>query len=280
MINDTYPPEIEIQLNSSIESLKMILGSDLVGIYLFGSSVLGGLQKYSDLDLCVVTHRPTTIDEKRKLIFNLVEISGIYMKSSKRPIEMTLVEENMIKPWRYPPIFDFQYGEWLRESFEVGIIEPALGGEMQDLAIIVTQVLLRSKTLWGPDPKEVFDCVPYCDFINAMLSDLDRLSENLESDTRNVLLTLARIWSTLETNSIYSKPAAADWAIASLPELFTPVLKRAKSICIGSEPEKWEDMTLLTKSCADIITSKINELYASLDLKNPQNVITLSAESF
>lgn len=36
---------------------------------------------------------------------------------------MTLVEKTAINPWHYPPHFDFQYGEWLRESFKKGIIE-------------------------------------------------------------------------------------------------------------------------------------------------------------
>jgi len=44
------------------------------------------------------------------------------MKSSKLPLEMTLVEKTGINPWQYPPRFDFQYGDWLRKSFEEGII--------------------------------------------------------------------------------------------------------------------------------------------------------------
>ena len=62
-----------------------------------------------------------------------------------------------------------------------------------------------------------------------MLHDLDRLGSELEGDTRNVLLTYARIWSTLETNAIRSKPAAADWVMNHLPKMYQPVMKRAKS---------------------------------------------------
>ena len=209
----TYSHAMQQQLQNSVELLKMILGADLLGIYLYGSALVGGLQKYSDIDLFVVTNRVTKSEEKATLIAHLLHLSGIYMKSSTLPIEMTLVEKRMINPWQYPPHFDFQYGEWVRESFEKGVIEPWEKDEMPDLAVIVTQVLLKSETLWGLKPELLLVEVPYHDFMKAMLHDLNRLVADLEHDTRNVLLTFTRIWSTLETNTITSKPAAATWAM-------------------------------------------------------------------
>jgi len=180
------------------------------------------------------------------------------MKGPKLPIEMTIVEKSMINPWQYPPHFDFQYGEWLRKSFEEGIIEPWSTHEMPDLALIVTQILLKSQTLFGLEPEKLLRPVPYHDFIKAMLHDLNRLAMDLADDTRNVLLTYARIWSTLETNMIRSKPTAADWAMKHLPKIYQPVMKRAKSICIGVENEYWDDIKVNIKSCADFMADKIN----------------------
>jgi predicted nucleotidyltransferase len=97
-IKGSYSHEMQKQLKDSIELLKTILGPDLLGVYLYGSSIVGGLQKYSDIDLLVVTNRATTSEEKAKLIASLLQISGIYMKSSKLPIEITLVEKRMINP--------------------------------------------------------------------------------------------------------------------------------------------------------------------------------------
>jgi len=257
-MTSTYSQEMQQQLKDCLELLKTILGSDLLGVYLYGSSLVGGLQKYSDIDLFVVMTRATTSEEKTRLVANLLQISGLYMKSSKRPIEMTLVKKAMINPWQYPPRFDFQYGEWLRESFEKGIIEPWQTDEMPDLALIATQVLLKSQTLWGEKPEQLLAHVPYHDFMKAMLHDLNRLAADLKQDTRNVLLTYARIWSTLATNAIRSKPAAADWAMNHLPKKYQPVMKRAKSICIGIENEHWDDIETLIQPCADFMTDKIN----------------------
>ena len=153
------------QIEESLEVLKTILGSDLLGIYLYGSALVGGLQKYSDIDLLVVINRNTTFEEKRRLISAFLQISGLYMKGVKYPLEITLVEKKAINPWQYPPHFDFQYGEWLRDSFEKGIIEPWSNYEMADLAIIVTQVFLKSQTLWGSEPDKLLAKVPYRDFV-------------------------------------------------------------------------------------------------------------------
>jgi len=128
--------EIEEQITQCVSLLKNVLGQDLLGVYLYGSSIVGGLQKYSDIDIFVVTGRSTTYEEKAKLVTNILQISGIYQKSSKPPIEMMIVIKSEINPWHYPPKFDFQYGDWLRTEFESGNIEPWATknqwGQMQD----------------------------------------------------------------------------------------------------------------------------------------------------
>jgi len=277
-VNSNYSPEIQQQLKDSVELLKMVLGPDLIGVYLYGSSLVGGLQKYSDIDLLAVTNRATTSEEKAKLIAKLLQISGIYMKSSKRPLEITLVEKSMINPWQYPPHFDFQYGEYLRDSFEKGITEPWENYEMPDLAVLVTQVLLKSETLWRLKPEQLLAHVPYHDFMKAMLHDVNRLTADLEHDTRNVLLTFARIWSTLETDTIRSKPDAADWIINQLPERHQPVIKRAKSICIGIENEYWDDIKVLIKPCADFMVDTINAQIPLVNFDDPNKRIKLYEE--
>lgn len=198
------------------------------------------------------------------------------MKSTKPPLEVTLVEKRAINPWHYPPLFDFQYGDWLRQSFERGNFEPWPSREMPDLALIITQVLLKSHTLYGSKPEQLLAPVPHRDFIKAMLHDLERLLADLKEDTRNVLLTYARIWSTLVTNEIRSKPDAADWVIERLPEMYQPVIHRAKSICIGGEDEYWADIYVFVKSCAEFMLSKINEQKLTINVRDSYTLIKLA----
>ncbi len=181
--------ETQKQIDQCLTLIKEIFGQDLLGVYLYGSAVLGGLQKYSDIDLFVVSDRSSTYEEKTKLVTNLRQISGIYMKSTKSPIKITIVEKAAINPWHYPPNFDFQYGEYLREQFESGIIEPLSTKEMPDLALLITQVLLASITLFGANPNKLLCNIPYKDFMIATTDALPNLMSELNSDTRNVLLT-------------------------------------------------------------------------------------------
>jgi hypothetical protein len=94
---------------------------------------------------------------------------------------------------------------------------------------------------------------------------------DLNSDTRNVLLTYARIWSRVETDTIRSKPAAAAWAIDRLPEDYKPVMKRARAICIGKENEYWDDIKILIQPCADLMVNEINKRIALLELSDFTN---------
>ncbi len=268
--------DVEMQINQCLALLHEIFKNDLLGAYLYGSSVLDGLQKYSDIDLFVVSNRATTREEKAKLATDLLNISGIYMKSKKLPIELTIVEKSEINPWHYSPKFDFQYGDWLRKQFESGNSEPWSTKEMPDLALLVTQILLASKTLVGANPGQLLCKIPYKDFMLATTDALPNLMSDLDNDTRNVLLTLARIWSTVETDTIRSKSAAADWVIDRLPEKYRPVIKRAKAIYKGEAEEYWDDIRELIKPCADFIISQINDGISKIKLSNVPKSIKLA----
>jgi len=39
---------------------------------------------------------------------------------------LALVVRDEVVPWRYPPLRELQFGEWLREALQAGIVEPAM----------------------------------------------------------------------------------------------------------------------------------------------------------
>ncbi len=249
---------VKKQICGCLNLLRDIFGDDLLALYLYGSYIMGGLQKYSDIDLFAVINRASTSQEKGKLTIALLDLSWFYMKSDKAPIEMTIVEKSQVNPWSYPPTFDFQYGEWLRDPFQQGKYEPWESKEMPDLAILITQILLASKTLAGPEPHHLLCKVPYEDFISALKDALPLLISDIESDTRNMVLTLARIWCTVTTDILCSKTSAADWAMQRLPKNNHSVMKRAKAICEGNEEDYWEDIKELITPCTEFMVDRIN----------------------
>ena len=218
-----------------------VLGPDLVGVYQHGSAVLGGLHPRSDLDVLAVSARSTTRAEKQHLVDRLLALSPEGPAHvGFRPVELTIVVASEIRPWRYPPGMDFQYGEWLRGEFAGDNLEPGSSRLDPDLAPLITMTLLANHPLLGPPPAEVFEPVPHADFITAIVSGIDELLGDLESDTCNVMLTLARIWSSVATGRVRPKDAAADWALARLPEDQREALAHARAIYLGDEADVWE----------------------------------------
>jgi predicted nucleotidyltransferase len=252
------------QLDRVLVLARDVLGPDLVGAYLFGSAVLGGLQARSDLDLLIVSSRATTRGQKKRLVGGLLAVSGHKTSQGQwRHIELTIVVEADIRPWRYPPRFDFQYGDWLRDEFESGNIEPWPTTTNPDLASLITMVLLGNTPLLGPPPARIFDPVPHNDLIRAVVTDVDTLLDDLGWDTRNVILTLARIWSTVATGTVRSKDTAAGWAVVRLPQEHRAVLARARSIYLGHEEEHWDDLQSQVRPCADYVVGEIERSVAS-----------------
>lgn len=89
---------------------------------------------------------------------------------------------------------------------------------------------------------------------------MPELLAELASDTRNVVLTLARIWMTLETGALTSKDAAADWALAQLPAAHRPVLAHARSVYVAGEAERWADLWPLVGPYAAYVAGAIEDL--------------------
>jgi predicted nucleotidyltransferase len=229
------------QLDRIVALVCDVLGPDLVGIYQHGSAVLGGLHPRSDLDVLAVSARSTTRAEKQRFVHHLLSLSPEgHARPGFRPVELTIVVESEIRPWRYPPSMDLQYGEWLRGEFESGNFEPWSTTTDPDLAPLIKMVLLANHPLLGPPPAEVFEPVPHADFIAAIVSGIDGLLHDLDSDTCNVMLTLARIWSSVATGRVRPKDAAADWVLARIPEDQRAVLTHARAIYLGDEDDDWE----------------------------------------
>jgi hypothetical protein len=142
----------------------------------------------------------------------------------------------------------------------MGNVEPWRTTANPDLATLITMAMLANTPLFGPPPAQVFDPVPPEDLISAMVDGIDSLRGDLQSDTRNVLLTFARIWSTLATGIIRSKDAAADWALCRLPEEHQPVLARARAIYLGHHPERWNDIGDQLESHTEYVVAEIRRL--------------------
>ena len=254
-MNEQTPTESAAML----EALRGILGESLTAVYLHGSAVFGGLMKDSDIDFLAVANDELSDGERSALTDRLLEISGkIGNIDGKRYIELTIVKQSDIVPWRYPPRSLYQYGEWLREDIEGGRIPQA--HESADMTIILSQAQHHSVTLFGADLPDVVPPIPRGDMLRATKECLPGLLGDLAGDERNVLLTLARMWATAGTGEFMPKDKAAEWAASRLPEEFTAPLTLAKSAYRDEEPDRWDNIDLTAIVVA--LTTKIEEALA------------------
>ncbi|MEV5597152.1 aminoglycoside adenylyltransferase family protein [Streptomyces sp. NPDC052496] len=247
------------QRQQIVESLDRILGPDALGVHLHGSSVLGGLRPASDLDILVVSRRRMSDRQRQALVDSMGALSGF--TGGARPVELTVVVQDEVRPWRFPPTGDFLYGEWLRDTFTAGAVpQPA---PMPELALLVTMTLAGDHPLAGPPPARLLDPVPWADVVRASVDGIPGLLAEVDSDTRNVLLTLARIWTTLATGDIRPKDAAADWARGRLPPRHRPVLQHAKELYLNCryEEENWsEELKARVRPHVDHVLAEIERL--------------------
>jgi streptomycin 3"-adenylyltransferase len=250
----------QAQIDQVVETVRATLGPDAIGAYLYGSAVHGGLRPDSDIDILVVSRRPTTPQEKSSLVDRLLPLSGRHARSGPaRSIELTIVVHSEVVPWRYPPLLDLQYGDWLRREFERGEL-PAGPAPDPDLAVLLTIVRTDGRALFGPPPADVLDTVPRADLERAMVDGIPGLMADLDSDTRNVILTLARIWVTMATGEIQPKDVAADWVLTTLPAEHQAILRHARAIYLGEEPEEWGDLRPRVAPHADYVVGRIRAM--------------------
>jgi len=198
--------------------------------------------------------------ERRSLVDGLLSISRSRRDTSgRRHLEVTVVAEPDIRPWRYPPPMELQYGDWWRTELEAGT-EP-WSSPNPDLAVLLTAARADSITLFGPAIDGVVEAVPRGDLDQALRDVISDLVADLDDDTRNVLLTLTRVWFTLETGTIGAKDVAAEWALARLPKERGDAVRLARAGYLGDRQDPWTGEAMVTaRADANAILEAISAL--------------------
>lgn len=243
---------------AAVDAVRGVLGDTLVAVYLYGSAVGRGLRPDSDLDLFAVVDVPVGSQARRALVEALTPLSARDLRpSSWRPLELTGVRAADLRPWQYPPRMEWLFGEWMRPDFERGEI-PSGPRPNRDLAIIASMVRAHGRPLLGPPPVALIDDVPTADVTRAIVDTIDGVLQDLEGDTRNVLLTLARMWCTVATDRIVGKDEAADWVLPRLQVRERDALARARAGYLGEAADEWAGHALHeARLLVDTLTAEI-----------------------
>lgn len=243
------------QIEAVVAIVDHVLGEAVVGMYLYGSAVLGGLRPHSDIDVFVLIDRATTGGERHRLVTEIMVVSGPGgIRIAGRPIELTIARLDQLSPWDGDPRREFQYGEWLRGDYEAGFVpEPTRD---PDVAILVATLLTASRPMRGVPAADLLAPVPDDDLVASMRRAMPVVMDDLEEDTTNVLLTLARMAYTARLGRIVPKDEAALWAAERLPSAEQEPLRCARRIYLGGATEPRELVpTLETLTTAQLLAA-------------------------
>ena len=224
------PPEARRQLDELVDELDGSIGGSLIGIYLHGSLALGCFNAArSDLDLIAVASRPLDDDSR-------FAVADLFLRTSARPyaIEAHIVATEQLRPWRYPPPYDFHYSETHRErlAFDPDAVVSRPEGGDPDLALHYDVARRRGVALVGPPAQAVFPEVPRDDLEDALRRDFD-WCRGVRSALYGVL-SPCRVWAALETGGLHSKASGGEWALGRLPPDLRPPVERALASYRGS----------------------------------------------
>ncbi len=247
-------------MRAATAALHVVLGDALLGVYLHGSAVLGGLRPQSDIDLLVIVDRPMTNDQRKDLLSAFLQISATHPSTpgGRRCVEVIVFVASELAGQDYPAQAEFTYGEWLRDAFEAG--EMPIAARDPENSLVLAQALREVRPLFGPNASDLLPEIPLEHVRCAMHDALPALLGGLQGDERNVLLTLARMWRTAKTGEFVSKDAGAAWAVAQMPDQEAYTLDFAHKAYLGDVRDDWSNRRDAAQRAAEYLRRRISEL--------------------
>ena len=226
------------QINQAVSLLQELFPQELTGIYLYGSAVLDGLRPESDIDILVIIDRPLTQSLRARLTQELLFLSR-RPRSDRRPIELSVVNRHTVDPWRFPPRFEYMFGEWLRTDMENGTVPQPFSDP--DNVLLLWQARLHAIPLTEGSPaiETLIPPIPFEEIRRAIRDALPNVLASYKGDERNALLTLSRMWYTLATWEFASKDRAALWAEGKVPAEHAALLQLAREAYLGNRSDRW-----------------------------------------
>lgn len=239
---------------------QQTFGAKLVGVYLYGSAISGGLRPLSDIDLIVVIDETMTPKERDRLTASLLKSSGTYpnLPGEPRCVELSVIVRSELATPKYPAKCEYLYGEWLRGDLEKGLMLERFANP--GVTLTLAQAFDEALPVSGPELSDLLTPIPMEQVRLAMREALPTLVEGLRGDERNVLLTLARMWRTADQGVFVSKDEAADWAVSRVPQEIGQLLAYARAAYLGTVKDDWSTRTTEAQRASDYLQRSVLNL--------------------
>lgn len=200
------------------EAYQEILAEKLVGIYVHGSVAFGCFRwEMSDIDFLVVVKDGLKQEEKEALISELLTLDAY---APQKGFEMSVVLEEVCKPFVYPTPYELHFSNSYREQFKQdlkGLCE-TLHGVDKDLAAHFTVIKAAGFPLCGPAVEEVFGEVPKENYLDSLIYDIENADKEIGENPVYFILNLCRVLAYLEEGLVLSKKQGGEWGAKQLPK--------------------------------------------------------------
>ena len=216
------------------DKIRQMLGENMIGIYLFGSLVLGDFdENFSDIDLMIVLKRDINTDEFEKIKDLQKYISKKYSRFGTDGIEMIFVSTETIKKYL------------IKETFLTAV---APGNPLETI-VCKTECLIYfyivrnyGKTILGTPKEEVFPIISETDFVNmsnkVALENIPYWEEACKKTLHEQfysVITLCRAFYIKENKTYPSKLEAKNWTKNKYPD-FKDIIEYA-----WNQRGKWKE---------------------------------------
>lgn len=169
---------MELQIQKVLEQIKAtcmdIFSTNLVGIYIHGSLAFGCFNwDKSDIDFIIVTRLSPTLQEKEKLVEDLLKIDKM---CPRKGLEMSLVLEEYCHDFLYPTPFELHFSNAHKQKFFENLSEYCahMNGTDKDLAAHFTIIKQSGIALYGEKADGVFGDVPKANYLDSIKHDIEK----------------------------------------------------------------------------------------------------------
>jgi hypothetical protein len=227
MDQPTPYPDVNAMLDELLASVRAVLGSHFIGMYLDGSLTGSDFDEDSDIDFVVVTDVEVSGD-----LFTSLRAMHDHLATTDSAwaiqLEGSYISERALR--RHDPTIT------LHPNIERGMGE-RLKMAQHDVAWNIHRYVLRERgiVLAGPAPHTLIAPLTPDDLRRAMLPLLSGWATDLLNDPAQIkqrgyqsyiVLSLCRILYTLDHGAVVSKPVAVRWAQQILDVRWGPLIVR------------------------------------------------------
>lgn len=201
-------------LDALATGIRAALGSELVGLYVYGSWLSGGFDPVaSDLDLVAVLDRDVVAGDLTTLEPMHDDVLGRYPTWTNR-LDIVYIGQEALRTFRtgHGPFAVISTGEPFHLRTDVG-------------DWLQSWYLLRetSQALVGPDAGDLVPPIAEAEFVDAIRGNLEGMRAQARSDLAPgflayIVLTHCRALMTIRTGAGPSKAAGAAWTRERMPE--------------------------------------------------------------